>query len=133
MTGGVSIFGFRKNRRIALTRVRRIALCAIRSLGIPGEVEIVFANPKLMRRLNLMYRRKRKAADVLSFSYPGGTPSGQVFLDRTAVNTPDKLTRLLVHAIVHLGGYEHRTARGRRRMEKKEKEILRNESLYLRT
>jgi rRNA maturation RNase YbeY len=128
----INVFGLPKNRRSALAQVRRIACGAARSLGLSGEIEIVVADSALMRRLNAAYRGTHRPTDVLSFSYPDGAPRGQVFVSREAVKNPDGLTRLLVHAIVHLGGYEHRTPAQRRRMEKKEKEIL-HESLHFRT
>lgn len=90
-----------------------------------GEFEVVFADSAFMRRLNVRYRRKRRPADVLSFSYPDGDPRGQVFLlvGRGRIDS-ENLMRLLVHAVVHLKGYEHRTKEERSRMQKRETEIF---------
>lgn len=106
--------------------IRRIAGLVIRQLGLYGEFEIIVASQELMQRLNSTYRRKNRAADVLSFSYSDqpALPRGQIFLDRRVISKPDKLTRLLAHAILHLAGYEHGNAKARRRMEKKEIELL---------
>jgi ssRNA-specific RNase YbeY (16S rRNA maturation enzyme) len=79
-----------------------------------------------MRRLNARYRRKRDVAEVLAFRYPGGTPRGQIFiLHRPGTNDPATRARLLVHAMVHLKGYDHRTRHARARMEQEEARVLR--------
>lgn len=95
------------------------------------DLSVVFAPPALMKKLNKIYRRKNKAANVLSFSLhkaPGRQNfrknnlggQGEIFLNTTERN----LSHLFVHGCLHLLGYSHKTNRDARQMEAKEREIL---------
>jgi len=115
-------------------------------LKIPRSVEVsvVFVNPQVMRRLNRRYRRQDRLTNVLSFGCnPGERRAilkssrgmlGEIFIAPSVARREaaaagiafnQQLTRLMVHAILHLLGYEHGRSRMRRRMERKEQEILR--------
>jgi probable rRNA maturation factor len=93
-----------------------------------------------MRRLNALYRGIDRPTDVLSFPMlEGGTtgepallgdivicmPQAALQAERYGVRLYDELLRLLVHGLLHLLGYDHvENAAKRRRMEKKERELL---------
>lgn len=114
-------------------------------LKIPrlAEISVVFVNPSAMRRLNRRYRRKDRVTSVLSFGCDAGERRailksgrgmlGEIFIVPSAarreaaglnIGFNQQLTRLLVHAILHLLGYEHGRSREAKRMERKEQEIL---------
>ncbi len=90
------------------------------------EVSVVFAPPALMRKLNKTYRKKDKAANVLSFLLEQGSPdarrmgSGEIFLN---VQEPD-LPRLFVHGCLHLLGYDHKQEKDAQKMEALERRFL---------
>ncbi|HEY6548782.1 MAG TPA: rRNA maturation RNase YbeY, partial [Vicinamibacteria bacterium] len=63
-----------RRRRIDSTRVRRVLAGAAKALRVSGEVALVFAGDRTLRGLNLQYRGKDKATDVLSF--PGSPETG---------------------------------------------------------
>jgi len=82
-----------------------------------------------MRRLNREYRGIDETTDVLSFSYVGqphaGGVLGEIFVsvkvaERQAREAgcplAEEIARLCVHGILHILGYEHDTAAGRRAM-----------------
>jgi probable rRNA maturation factor len=111
--------------------MQKTARRVLRLLNLSGEFEIIAADSALMRRLNRIYRRKNRLTDVLAFSYFGAMPHaknlarGQIFIPAKTFKNPDKLTRLLAHAILHIKGHSHDTARGAKRMEREERKILR--------
>ncbi len=94
--------------------------------AVPSQVEIIsllFTTDGEIQELNREYRGKDKPTDVLSFSHIEGLKPqiwdnslGEVVisLDTTAlqakkysVSLSTELTRLLVHGVLHLIGYDH--------------------------
>ncbi len=114
----------------------------LRSLGLPdAELSVLFIGDRAMRTLNRTYRGKDRTTDVLSFSlregrFPHIQPDmlGDIVISvpvaaRQAGEAGHSLTveieRLLVHGLVHLLGYDHeRGLREARRMERKERQLL---------
>jgi probable rRNA maturation factor len=105
-----------------------------------SELSVVFVNRRMMKALNTRYRGVPKDTDVLSFPL-GEKPAlhGPCMLGDIVVSVPkallqskefhvpfyDEVLRLLVHGLLHLVGYDHeRNTYQKRKMEKKEKELL---------
>lgn len=95
-------------------------------LGDAYELSIALVTPRESHRLNLTYREKDNATNVLSF--PLSKNSGELILDtatsaKDAKNfdmTPNKfLLFLVIHGMLHLKGMEHGST-----MEKAEKKFL---------
>jgi probable rRNA maturation factor len=95
------------------------------------EVTVRLVGPAEARRLNLVFRGKDYATNVLTFAYDGG--SGDIVLcplviGREARGQGKRLAahyaHLTVHAILHLRGYDHARARDAARMERAEIRIL---------
>jgi probable rRNA maturation factor len=84
------------------------------------ELHVVFVGPRTMKLLNVGYRGKEGATDVLSFAYAGPILGEIVIAPAVASEnarrwrtTPEaELRMLLVHGILHLLGYDHETDRG---------------------
>jgi len=83
-------------------------------------LDIYITDDTEIRDLNLTYRQKDKPTDVLSFNineYVGefyylgeiviSYQTAQKQADEYGVSLEQELTRLLVHGIVHLMGYDH--------------------------
>lgn len=87
-------------------------------LGKSYELSLVFCGNSLSRRLNRIYRNKDKTANVLSF--PLSRKSGEIFINLSRSATFG-VTKLFVHACLHLKGMEHGD-----KMERREKELLSN-------
>lgn len=90
------------------------------------ELSLVFADPKLSRRLNTKYRGKSKPANVLSF--PLAKKSGEIFIDLvTAQKEATKFEMsfqkfvefLFIHGLLHLKGMKHGAT-----MEQAEEKLL---------
>jgi probable rRNA maturation factor len=84
------------------------------------------------RRLNLKFRRKNKATNVLSFPYGNGR--GDVVLCHPVIAREARAqgksiaahyAHLVVHGILHLRGYDHEKKRDAKRMEAREVRLLR--------
>jgi len=99
------------------------------------EIQIVGA--KEMTRLNETYLRHRGITDVIAFDYADpGQPGlqGEIFVclpeaktqaRRFRVTWQRELVRYLVHAVLHLSGYDDRTPVQRREMKRAEDAALR--------
>ena len=103
-----------------LTRFLRTAQAAC---GLAGEIEVLLADDRTLRRLNREYRGKNKATDVLSFPAPGASALGSpvayagdlaISLETAARQAAehghtlrDELRILLLHGVLHLQGMDH--------------------------
>ncbi len=115
----------------------------------PVEISLVITGEKRIRSLNRRYRNVDRVTDVLSFG-------NELTEDRKSefINPPDKitylgeificypqaekqakqkkhsvrreLTILLIHGVLHLLGYDHKSDWEKSRMECKEKKILKS-------
>jgi len=98
------------------TKLPRVDFRAIKDavLGTNYALCIIFTSPSKIRKLNLAYRGKDTATDILSF--PLTQKEGEIYIclsearkesekfDRTYENF---LAFLFIHGCVHLKGYDH--------------------------
>ncbi len=111
-----------------------------------SEVSVLLADDATVRKLNAHFRGRDRATDVLSFPAfdnvldeaprhpaPGPLPLGDIVLALETVQaeaadagTPfaDHVSHLVVHACLHLLGYDHQTDDDGARMEGLERGIL---------
>ena len=107
--------------RSGLTRFLREAQ---RVVGLPGEVDVLLADDRKLRRLNREFRGTDKATDVLSF--PAAEELGEEFAGDLAISVEtaarqakehghslsEEVRVLLLHGLLHLSGMDHETDRG---------------------
>jgi len=84
-------------------------------LGKQYDLSLVFAGNSLMKKLNLKYRKKNLAANVLSF--PLSKNQGEIFINLAQKKYPTHL--LLIHALLHLKNFRHGV-----RMKKQEVKLI---------
>ncbi len=120
---------------MSVGRIRGLAEKAAEALGRKGDdIAIVFLGAGKARKMNREYRRRDEATDILSF--PAGVKGdlGDIFIcppvarKKAALRGEgyrEYLALLVVHGVLHLGGYDHHTDRESKRMEKMEEKILR--------
>ena len=102
-----------------------------------GDLNVVFVNDKYIRALNKAYRSKDKPTDVLSFIYDYDRDEegiiGEVYISvETAKRQAkdhkhplsDELTKLVIHGILHVHGYDHEKDEDYEKMYKVEKGVL---------
>ncbi len=107
--------------------LRRLAVAALKRLDAgPVEVGVLVCDDATIRTLNRHFRGKDAPTDVLSFPAGFAQPDGPVYLgdvaisletarrqaDQAKVDLDRELETLLVHALVHLCGFDHETDGG---------------------
>ncbi len=125
----------------------RLAAIALRVLEAedapPCELSVTVTDDETVRGLNREYAGEDAVTDVLSFSQREGeefiaAPEGALPLGEVIIALPqaarqasdagrsveEEITRLLVHGILHLLGYDHGEAEEERRMRAREEELL---------
>jgi probable rRNA maturation factor len=116
--------------RNGLMRFVRVAQAAV---GLEGEVDVLLAGDRTLRRLNREFRGKDKATDVLSF--PAAEEFARVHAGDLAISLDtaarqagehghslrDEVRVLLLHGLLHLRGMDHETDRGE--MAEREEEL----------
>jgi probable rRNA maturation factor len=108
-------------------RLRRVSVRALRRLGHrQAEVGVLVCDDATIHALNRQYRGKDRPTDVLSFPAGGGSVDGPPYLGDVAISLETarrqaarrriplqrELELLLLHAMIHLSGYDHEADRG---------------------
>ncbi|PIZ98479.1 MAG: rRNA maturation RNase YbeY [Candidatus Komeilibacteria bacterium CG_4_10_14_0_2_um_filter_37_10] len=115
--------------------VQRIVRQTYRQLKLSFPVSIIIADQKTIKLLNYQYRQKNKVTDVLSFYYPEkkGYEEGEIYICRQqlirqaqerGVTVSYEASKLVVHGLVHLAGYDHEKKKDYIIMEKLEEKLL---------
>ena len=111
-------------RRVMRRRLSVFAERAHRAAKLRGTVSILLAGSQEIRALNLRYRRKNKATDVLSFPSPEELRAHSagdlaISVDIAAQNArelrhslTEELAILILHGMLHLAGHDHETDAG---------------------
>jgi probable rRNA maturation factor len=98
-----------------------------------GKVSVAFVSPKVMRRLNRVYRGKDKVTDVLSFPFFKKGLLGEILIcsaqaERQAKkfghSFEEEIAILLVHGFLHLFGFDHLGKKEAEKMFIQQKRIL---------
>jgi probable rRNA maturation factor len=107
--------------RSGLSRYLRVAQTMV---GLRGEVDVMLADDRTLRRLNREWRGKDKATDVLSFpaaAEMAGIHAGDLAIsfDTAAKQAKehghtlrDEVRILMLHGLLHLAGMDHEVDRG---------------------
>ncbi|HEU5220409.1 MAG TPA: rRNA maturation RNase YbeY [Gemmatimonadales bacterium] len=104
--------------------VARAALAVLSDQENPVLLSIAFVSRERMRTLNRRWKGKGTPTDVLAFPLagPGGVVAGDVYVcpwvaarnaHRLGVPVRQELTRLVIHGVLHVLGYDHPEGAGR--------------------
>ncbi len=118
----VVVLNRQRRQRVDAPRLRRVLRRAGRTMRASGEVSVVLAGDRLLRRLNREYRGRDRPTDVLSFPGPGeGEGLGDVVISvptaarnarRQGHSVQRELDILALHGLLHVLGYDHETDDG---------------------
>lgn len=102
------------------------------------EIGISIIGQTAMTRMNEGYLRHKGSTDVITFDYADANRpmclTGEVFVcleealtqaPRFRVTWPNELVRYIVHGILHLSGFDDKTAVARRKMKREENRLMR--------
>lgn len=94
------------------------------AVGLRGEVDVLLAGDRMLRRLNREFRAKDKATDVLSFPASpelAGVHAGDLAISLETAQRQadehghilrDEVRVLLLHGLLHLYGMDHEVDSG---------------------
>ena len=87
---------------------------------------VVLEGDLAVRRLNARHRGRNAATNVLTFEHDVVLAFGIVRREARQAGRPlaHHLSHLVVHAVLHLDGFDHVTAGDARRMERRESRLL---------
>ncbi|MDZ7331861.1 MAG: rRNA maturation RNase YbeY [candidate division KSB1 bacterium] len=123
--------------RITNSKLKQIAQSVLAGEGIErATINIVLVDDAYMIELNQKYLQHDEPTDVLSFNLSDDVSElleGEIYADvdqiaRQAqdygVDFEEEVTRIIIHGILHLIGYDDRTDLERKNMTKKEDDYL---------
>lgn len=127
-----------RKKRVSHKKVAGVMkVCARYLLPKKADLSIAFLDDREMTEVNEAYTGRSGTTDVLSFPFGEdrftNSWCGEILisLDRAGRQAKEKkvtliqeVIRLVVHAVVHLGGYDHYDKSGFKKMRKMEFELL---------
>jgi len=138
----IRVINLHKRYRINERLVKIIAIQALKSCKTKRkiELELIFLDDRSIKVLNKKYRGRNIPTDVLTFTIDGADfgrkiDLGEAYIsvDRACANAvsfdtdfASELALYVIHAILHISGYEDEDPKSFRRMSKKQQEILRH-------
>ncbi len=123
----IQVLNTQKQFRIYSGPVAEYCRELLRVLNCPEHaLTVAFVDAAAIKELNLRYRGRGYATDVLSFGYDGEVIDGRPFLGEIVLapeiawrqarrwrGRPEReICKLLMHGILHLLGYDHETDAG---------------------
>ncbi len=129
-------FGVRAKNIHLERKLKIISKNLLKTIGKNGskQVDIFLLSHREMTILKKKFLPKeRGSANVLSFAEPKNWPVlnkktrklGEVYLNRDlAKGDAKELSRLLIHGVLHLLGYDHQKKNDRIKMERMEKKVI---------
>ena len=117
---------------IHVTRIKRTARHALQLEHRGGQITIVLVSDAQIRKLNRDYHALDSSTDILTFPFDSDYLGDLVIsVGAARVNArlahwtlADELDLLVVHGILHLLGYDDVNSRARKKMWKRQLEIL---------
>lgn len=137
----ISVVNSQKKIKIDAERLKNTADTALALLGENTRMlSVCVVDDAQIAKLNRKYLRADRATDVIAFSMDEGegikgsdAVIGDVVISaeqalkqskRFKISLRDELDLYLVHGILHLVGYDDLKSRDKKKMEKRQKEIL---------
>lgn len=125
-----------KDRPLSLRALRRTILDLLSAMGLGAELGVHFVGPREMARVNVAFLGHEGSTDVITFDH-GSTPErlhGECFIsvaDAVAqardfgTSWDAEVVRYVIHAILHLRGFDDLEPAARRVMKRQENRWVR--------
>jgi probable rRNA maturation factor len=139
VSGGATVLLLRnrqKDRPLDVRALRRLTLDLLEAMGLQAELGVQFVSPKAMARVNWRFLQHEGSTDVITFDY-GSTAErlhGECFIcvadavtqaEAFGTTWSDEVVRYVIHAILHLRGYDDLKPDLRRIMKREENRWVR--------
>lgn len=85
------------------------------------SVNIIIADASYLKELNKKFFKRNKTTNVISFNLGN---LGEIYISMDAVVFPEDLYYYLVHGLLHIAGYDHKTKKTEILMDRKCKEYI---------
>ncbi|MDI6862619.1 MAG: rRNA maturation RNase YbeY [Pseudothermotoga sp.] len=106
----------RTRRSLPIERIQKILEKIVEKEIGDVAIDLLFVGERTIGKLNEAFRNTVGPTDVLTFVYKDEDLYGEVFLCPTAIaknarkfgcNFEEELLRVVIHAALHLAGYDH--------------------------
>jgi rRNA maturation RNase YbeY len=126
---------------ISFSSVKNLAtqVIAKEKAGAKGLISVILVDDSKIQDLNQRYLNKNRPTDVMAFHLgESGGLKGEVYIsvekakeqaDRYNVSWEEELSRLVIHGILHLLGYDDRSTTQRKVMKAREEQYLKTTPL----
>lgn len=114
--------------------VQNIVAALLVLLGMEnGSYSLIFCDDTMMKKLHKQYFDDDTETDVITFNLEEETIDAEIYIGveqafrqsmQYRVSLTEEITRLIIHGLLHLGGYTDEEATGRRAMKKEEEKYL---------
>ena len=134
-----------KSKRNLINFIHKISIYTLNGYSKKNKIKINFilSNDKLLKKLNKEFLKKEETTNVLSFpndnfSKKNDNFLGEIFLsyekckkeaENLKIKEKDRIGHLIVHGILHLLGYDHKSKKDGKKMENVESKILKDLSI----
>ena len=139
MSSQLSLFNRQRRRKIDMRLLRRILLgCLEELLQLEFELGVKIVSLPEMARVNERYLQHAGSTDVITFNYLEAAQKKRIHGDiyvciddaidqarRFGTSWKEEVVRYVIHGILHLLGYDDRTAQLRKRMKRVEDQLVR--------
>jgi probable rRNA maturation factor len=139
----LNVFNISRCRFLNKRKLKNAVAYILKSFDIyNAELSVVFATDSEIRPLNKIYRHKDRPTDVLSFAMREGKRIAKdsgilgdivISVDRARAQAKvfgtsfrEEMELYIIHGVLHLLGYDDEKPAARKRMRKKEEELLRS-------
>ena len=136
----ITVQSDQKTLRLNLKSIKALALAVLKLLKQPKNtfVSILFVSKAEIKKLNRQYFRKNRITDVIALEYKKNDSFYKDYLGDIIIAPEiaksnaaiygvkffDELSLYVIHGILHLLGYDDTTAALKKRIEKKQQEII---------
>jgi probable rRNA maturation factor len=131
MNASVAVSNLNKKHRINERFVAELARSILKALKKDNRaLEIIFLSDAAIKPINVKYKHRDRATDVLSFDLGS---CGQILIssdmalkNSRAFNTPleKELVLYVIHGVLHLFGYDDQKPKDKLRMFRKQDSVL---------
>lgn len=133
-----NIFFSNKNTNFKLKNKAQIIIWVERVIlmhhKFPGDIQYIFCDDIFLAEMNKEYLQHDSLTDIITFNYNNGHYiSGDIFIsiDRIQENAAtyknaveDELHRVMIHGILHLCGFNDKSAKDKKVMQEQENASL---------